>query len=503
MADMQKKITSILIANRSEISLRIQSSCEALGIKTVAIYTKEDESLSFVSEATEAYQLSHSGTHGYMDQEEIIAIAKKAKVDAIHPGYGFLSESAVFAQKVLDANIIWIGPAPKVISQLGSKSNASRIMADSGVPTLPHKAFFDSPEQKLIAKETAANIGYPIILKASLGGGGRGMEKVEKPSEFDQAWSSVASAGKRFFDSSDILLEKYIDNARHIEVQIAGDGKNFVHLFERECSVQRRRQKIIEETPCTFINRATKEKLYDAAIKAAKTVQCDNISTIEFLVTPDESFFFMEMNPRLQVEHAVTEMITGIDLVSLQIKIAETKKLPLKQNDVLVMGHALECRIYSEKPEENFSPSTGKIEVFQIPNDPFSRIEHDLYEGINISSFFDPMIAKIITHGCSRNDTIERMNRILSKLTIYGIDTNINFLQELIASDHFLRGKMHTQYLNNKVNVSTFFKEQNSSSSSDNNIALCLLSLLEKTQKTTPKTPQKSTPNNWKSKQWQ
>jgi acetyl/propionyl-CoA carboxylase alpha subunit len=497
MQNKPKKIHSILIANRSEVAVRIQSSCKALGIKTVAIYTKEDQSLSFASSASEAYPLSLSGTEGYMNQKEILEIAQKANVNAIHPGYGFLSESAVFAQKVINAGFIWIGPSPEVIARLGSKSNASRIMSEAKVLTLPHQAFTKNESSR--AKKVAEQIGYPIILKAALGGGGRGMETVTSSTDFDTTWNKVISIGERLFHSSEILLEKYIPCARHIEVQIAGDGKKFIHLFERECSIQRRRQKIIEEAPSQFISDSTRKKIFTSALKAAETVSCDNIATIEFLVTPNESFFFMEMNPRLQVEHAVTEMLTGIDLVALQIQIAETKTLPLQQSEITAQGHAIECRIYAENPKNNFTPSTGKLEILNLPHGPFSRIEHDLHDAMEVSSLYDPMVCKIITHGFSRTSATQQMLQSLSQLVIAGIETNINFLRSILTSNVFLNGTMHSQYLNKPENVLLFCENLESLSTENLELTHIFIELFEKiNKKSAPLTSQ----NKWKAKQW-
>jgi acetyl/propionyl-CoA carboxylase alpha subunit len=335
------KINKVLIANRSEIALRIQATCHTLGIKTVAIYSPEDVMSSYVYKASEAYRLSASGFSAYLNQDEIIAIAKQAGVDAIHPGYGFLSENAVFAQKVIDSKILWIGPHPESIKLMGDKSAARDIMQRAGVPVVPG---FDVPtcESSLSkAKQFAEILGYPVILKDPLSGGGKAMRMVNKAEDFDVAWKLVLSESKRLTNSSHLLIEKYVQSGRHIEVQFAGNGQNFVHFFERECSIQRRHQKIIEEAPCKFVKYQALEKMYQAALCAAKAVDYINLGTVEFLVTPEEKFYFLEMNTRLQVEHSVTELTCGVDLVALQFYIASSKKLPFTQDDISRKVHAI------------------------------------------------------------------------------------------------------------------------------------------------------------------
>ena len=368
-------IKKILIANRSEIAARVQATCTALDIQTVVAYTPEDAHASYVYQATQALELPNSGDRGYRDQDALMAIARKTGVDAVHPGYGFLAEDESFAKRVQEEGLIWIGPDPACIEIMGDKKRARSLMQDVGVPVIPGKSFDSSDNSSLEqALSFVDQIGYPIILKCANGGGGKAMRSVKSAELFSRAWEQVVSESKRFFSSSTILVETFIERGRHIEVQVMGDGKDVIHLYERECSVQRRHQKIIEEAPCPSVSQSTLEKLYTAAISAAKTVRYNNVGTVEFLVTPDERFYFLEMNTRLQVEHAVTEAITGIDLVASQIEIARTSKLPFKQEEITKQGHAIQCRIYAENPSCDFAPSVGTLSLVHIPHGPFVRL---------------------------------------------------------------------------------------------------------------------------------
>ena len=448
MIKNNRKIKKILIANRSEIAARILFTCKVLGIKTVAIYSQEDQFALYVYQANHAYSLKGFGPVAYLNQEKIIKIALKAKVDAIHPGYGFLAENSQFAQKVIDAGIIWIGPTPQNIKLMADKIVARNIMQKADVPVIP--GHFVSHNNLNSAKEIAQNIGFPLMLKDPLAGGGKAMRKVNNLDELKNALERIKSESTKLTGSNQILLEKYIQKGRHIEIQIVGDGKNFIHLYERECSIQRRHQKIIEETPCNFINKKILEKIYEIAIFTAKTINYQNIGTVEFIVTPDQKFYFLEMNTRLQVEHSVTELTTGIDLVSLQIEIAKSGKLPFAQKEISRQNHAIECRIYSEDPQNNFAPSTGTIQNLQLPAGPFIRHDHDLQENQKITPLFDPMLSKITTWGKNRNIAIKTMIQALEQLNIYGIKTNIKFLKKILNSQEFLKGDIHIQLLNNK-----------------------------------------------------
>ncbi len=448
-------INKILIANRSEIAARVQATCTALDIETVVVYTPEDAHASYVYHATEAYELPGSGSRGYSDQDALMNVAQMTGVDAVHPGYGFLAEHEGFASLVKKSGLIWIGPDPSCIEIMGNKERARTAMKKAGIPVIPGMSFDaalkDTPQ---LAESFANQLGYPIVLKCANGGGGKAMRAVRHPEQFKKAWEHVVSESKRFFSSSVILVETFIERGRHIEVQVMGDGNEVIHLFERECSVQRRHQKIIEEAPCPSVSQATLDKLYVAAIQAARTVHYNNVGTVEFLVTPDEQFYFLEMNTRLQVEHAVTEAITGIDLVASQIEIARTSQLPFTQHEITKQGHAIQCRIYAEDPSSDFTPSVGTLSLVHIPHGPFVRLEHVLEEGVAITPLFDPMIAKIITRGINRKHALSYMRATLDNTAIAGIETNLELLIAILNSDDFGRADVHTCWLELKKLIS-------------------------------------------------
>ncbi|KKQ11384.1 MAG: biotin carboxylase N-terminal domain-containing protein [Candidatus Babeliales bacterium] len=452
MITIKNNFEKILIANRGEIALRIQQTCKSLGIQTVAIYAPQDNSSPHVYQADQAYFINHDGYKAYLAQDEIIEIAKKSDCDAIHPGYGFLSENATFAQKVVDAGITWIGPNPQTIRLMGDKNQARIVAQEAGVPTVPGAKLENigqiSTNQTNFqnALDLAKQVGFPLILKDPLGGGGKGARRVNSEAEFENALNMTISESQKLTGTTTILLERYLENARHVEIQIAGDGQNFVHLFERDCSLQRRYQKIIEESPCLFVSKATLETMYNAAISLAKAVNYQNVGTIEFMVA-DQDFYFLEMNTRLQVEHSVTEMTTGVDLVALQLQIAQTGQLTIKQEDITQHGHAIECRIYSEDPENNFAPCAGKINYLEIPQMPFIRVDHALQSGCEVSPFFDPMQAKVTVFGQNRELATAYMQTALKNFHINGITTNTEFLLALLYTEEFGHGNFHTQTL--------------------------------------------------------
>ncbi len=444
-------IKKVLIANRSEVACRIQATCHARGIQTIAVFESNDAYLAYVARATYAYRLSGSGFSAYQAQDEIIEIALRAGADAVHPGYGFLAENASFAKKVINAGMIWIGPAPEVISCMGDKHLARQLAQESGVPVVP--AFHldhVNPDDCYDAFAAAQQIGFPIILKDPFGGGGKGMRRVDCAQDFAASWQRVCSEASKLTGGRQILVEKYLTQARHIEIQIAGSGASWIHLYERECSIQRRHQKIIEEAPCAFVTQETLDKMYCVALQLAKKVNYTSVGTIEFIVTPDEQFYFLEMNTRLQVEHSITELTTGVDLVSLQLDVAQAGKLPLTQADIIRRGHAIECRIYAENPEQNFMPATGMLHHVAIPTIPFGRIDHDLYKGLTVTPFFDPMIAKVSTYGATRQQAAAFMHQALSEFILNGVITNINFLKNILQDELFTTGAFHTQLLADK-----------------------------------------------------
>jgi acetyl/propionyl-CoA carboxylase alpha subunit len=448
---LQQLITTVLVANRAEVALRIQATCHARGLKTVAVYTAHDASLRYVAQATKAFKLTGSDFSAYLNQEELVAIALQAGADALHPGYGFLAENAQFAQRVIDAGLVWLGPSPGVIACMASKEQARLIATRAGVPVAPGRAITDlSLQGKVLAKQAAEDIGFPVMIKDPLGGGGKGMRSVFKADDFNAAWDTVVSESSKHTKTTSLIIEKYLVQARHIEVQIAADGINAIHLFERECSLQRRHQKVIEEAPAQFISTALKQELYAASCRIAKAIGYNSIGTIEFVVTPDEQWYFLEMNTRLQVEHGVTEQITGIDLVDLQINLAQTGKLPFLQEDIAVRGHAIQCRLYAENPKQNFMPSTGLIALLELPRHPAARLEYDLHEGLEITPFFDPMIAKIVSFAASRELAITIMQSLLAGCHIAGIQTNRDLLQAIIMAPFFTTGAFHTQLLSDQ-----------------------------------------------------
>ena len=513
-----KKISKILIVNRSEIAVRIQATCRALGIKTVALCSSEDAESSYVYQADQAYSLSQQGFQAYLDQDEIIAIAQKARVAAIHPGYGFLSENPTFAQRVIDAGLLWIGPDPEHIRLMGDKVQARKLLEKVGIAVVPgHHIASINETTRCNAKKVAQKIGYPVILKDPLSGGGKAMKRVNSVEDFDEAWDSVVRESMQLTGSGQLLLEKYVQHARHIEVQIASDGKNTIHLFERECSIQRRHQKIIEEAPCIFVDHNVLKAMYDTAITVAQTIGYKNIGTVEFLVTPDGNFYFLEMNTRLQVEHSVTEFITGVDLVQLQLDIAQRGSLPFTQDDIKKRGHAIECRIYSEDPAHNFFPSSGIIRPLKLPHGPFRRHDHDLYQGKAITPFFDPMISKVTTYGITRESAISVMHDALKQFFISGLKTNISFLQQMICTREFITGAIHTQLLSNKAYLNAVLNhviespgetDEELSPAECAALAGALTEVLQQQITAAYKAPERRVPqsrkttNQWKAQQW-
>ena len=437
---MLSRIKKVLIANRSEIAARIIQTCKSLDIKTVAVYADEDATAPYVYAADESIALKSSGSSGYLNAELLVTIALQTNCDAIHPGYGFLSEKEHFATAVITAGLIWIGPNPQAIAQAGNKSEAHTFAKNLKIPVIQGASF--TGIQSVQAKQYAHNLGFPIMLKSALGGGGKAMRIVQTQESFDELFELVVRESLRFFHGDQILLEKYIPKARHIEIQIAGDGLKTIHLFERECSLQRRNQKIIEEAPCNFISQTTRERLYAAAIKLGQALQYNNVGTVEFLVTPEEDFYFLEINTRLQVEHAVTELITGIDLVWLQFYLAEHQQLPFNQSDVVQRGHAIQARIYAENCEQLFMPSAGTLAVVDFTNHPFVRIDHVLAPHTEITPLFDPMIAKIIGWGNSRTFARKNLLAVLEQSSLYGIETNLLFLILLLNSTAFIEGQI-------------------------------------------------------------
>ncbi|MEJ9230529.1 acetyl-CoA carboxylase biotin carboxylase subunit [Peribacillus butanolivorans] len=439
-------IRKILIANRGEIASRVIRTCKNLGISTVAVYSEADSEAPFVEYADEAYLLGGSRVQeSYLNVKKILEIAKETGVDAIHPGYGFLSENADFARSCEDAGLIFIGPKPEVIQQMGNKVEARKKMEQAGLPLVPgfSRPLIDSAEAVAVAEK----IGYPVMLKASAGGGGIGMQAVANADELLKAFEGNQKRAQLFFGNGDMFIEKLIEKPRHIEIQVLADGfGNAVYLWERECSVQRRHQKVVEEAPSSFLDEETRKQMGIAAVKAVKAIGYCNAGTLEFLVDADKNFYFLEMNTRLQVEHPVTEEITGLDLVEQQIKIASGNKLDFTQEEVKREGHSIEVRIYAEDPK-TFYPAPGKISGLKLPEGEGIRHELAVHNTSVVSHFYDPMIAKLVVSGGSRNEAIDRLREALNTYKIDGIKTNLPLLKEIIVHEAFSKGDTTTDFI--------------------------------------------------------
>jgi 3-methylcrotonyl-CoA carboxylase alpha subunit len=445
------KIKTVLIANRGEIACRIIHSLKRLGIKTIAVYAEPDKNALHCQLADEAYCIGPIPVEkSYLNTTNILQIAQKAKVDAIHPGYGFLSENAAFAKLCSDNNFIFIGPSSDAISKMAVKDEAKKIMAKAKVPTVPG---YEGENQSIEALSKAAQeIGYPVILKAAKGGGGKGMRVVTKHADLNDAIMAAKRESQAAFGDDSIFIEKYLQAARHIEVQIFRDHfGNAVHLFERDCSLQRRHQKIIEESPACHIPEDIKHKMYQAAINAAHAIDYVGAGTIEFLYTKENQFYFMEMNTRLQVEHPVTEMVTGFDLVEWQILVANNEALPQSQENISVNGHAFEARIYAEDPFHQFLPATGTIVEIMLPVNGEYRLDTGIQIGDKIGIYFDPLLAKLIVHGPNRFEALQAMQHVLNQYHLVGIVTNLPFLRNILQDNAFQAGNVHTQYIESNL----------------------------------------------------
>ncbi len=444
-------IQSLLIANRGEIACRIIRTARHLGIRTVAVYSDADAKALHVREADEAIHIGPSeAAQSYLVGEKIIAAAKETKAEALHPGYGFLSENADFAQSVIDAGLIWVGPKPDSIRAMGLKDAAKTLMDEAGVPTTP--GYLGENQDADFLAEQAGKIGYPVLIKAVAGGGGKGMRKVEAAGDFADALVSCRREATASFGNDVVLIEKWIESPRHIEVQVFGDSHgNVVHLFERDCSLQRRHQKVIEEAPAPGMDEATREAVCAAAVRAAKAVDYEGAGTIEFIADASDGLradriWFMEMNTRLQVEHPVTEEITGQDLVEWQLRVASGEVLPCKQEELSIDGWAMEARLYAEDPATGFLPSTGKLEQFYLPK-YHGRIETGVEQGEEISGFYDPMIAKIVVHASNREDAAQELSTACSSVYVWPVRTNAGFLSRAAAHPDFEVGEIETGFI--------------------------------------------------------
>ncbi|MCK5820493.1 MAG: acetyl-CoA carboxylase biotin carboxylase subunit [Bacteroidales bacterium] len=440
-------IKKVLVANRGEIAVRVMRSCREMGIHSVAVFSDADRSSMHVRYANEAYHIGPSpSTESYLDQNKIIEVAKKTGADAIHPGYGFLSENATFSQRCKDEGIIFIGPDKEVIATMGDKITARETMIKSGVPVVPGTNTDLNTDE--LALKTVAEIGLPVMLKASAGGGGKGMRLVKDEKDILSSLRSAKSEALASFGDGTVYVEKFIANPHHIEFQILADQHgNVIHLCERECSVQRRHQKVVEETPSPLMTEKIRQEMGEYAVAAAKSVNYVGAGTIEFLVDNDLNYYFLEMNTRLQVEHPITERVIGIDLVKEQIRVAQGEKLSMKQEDVVQKGHAIECRIYAEDPDNNFMPSPGVIKHLTEPLGLGVRQDGYVYEGFEIPIYYDPMISKLIVWGNNRDEAIQRMRRALYEYKITGIKTSIKFLEKIMETPDFISGKYDTGFI--------------------------------------------------------
>lgn len=443
----------ILVANRGEIAVRVIRACREMGIRTVAVYSEIDRHALHVDLADEAVCIGPARARdSYLNAENIISATVLTGAEAIHPGFGFLSENSKFAEMCRECNIVFIGPDPEVIEMMGSKARAREIMTAAGVPVVPGiNGILKDLEQAVSAAE---EIGYPVILKASAGGGGKGIRIVYDREELKKAYETAKTEAKAAFNDDTMYMEKFLLAPRHIEFQILADNYGHtIHLGERDCSVQRRNQKIIEEAPSNILSADLRDKMGEAAVKAAQAVGYKNAGTVEFLVDETGSYYFMEMNTRIQVEHPVTEFVTGIDLVQEQIKIASGEPLAVRQEDVVIKGHAIECRINAENPSKGFRPSPGKANILLWPGGSGVRLDSALYNGYEIPPSYDSMIAKLICYGRNREEALARMRRALDEFIIEGIDTNIEFLFNILSNEKFISGEFDTSFIKKEFNI--------------------------------------------------
>ena len=492
---MSKTIKKLLVANRGEIALRIMRSAREMGIKTVAVYSDVDRRAPHVLFADEAVLLgSAPSSESYLRGDKIISEALKLKVDAIHPGYGFLSENPSFAEAVETAGIIFIGPKPHAIKIMGDKLTAKAAVSEFAVPLVPGSDGKVVEVEK--AMSLASEIGFPVIIKASAGGGGKGMRIVENPHEFLPQMERAVSEATNSFGNGSVFVEKYVKEPRHIEIQVlADDYGNVVHLFERECSIQRRHQKVIEEAPSIVLSKELRTQMGEAAVNVAKSCDYRGAGTVEFIFEPGGKFYFLEMNTRLQVEHPVTEQITGIDLVKEQIKIAEGKKLAFSQEDLKIQGHSIEVRVYAENAAQNFMPDTGKLHEYKRPQGPGVRVDDGLEEGMDISIYYDPMISKLITFGANRHEAIARMKRAISEYRISGVQTTLDFAEFVLKHNAFVQGDFDTHFVSNYFTADSL---QNDDSELEAIAAVAVANLLHENKSNQPVVTNE-TSSRWKS----
>ena len=487
----------ILVANRGEIALRVMRSAKEMGIRTVAVFSEADRQSPHVRFADEAYCIGPAPSNqSYLLGDKIIALSLEHGVDGIHPGYGFLSENSAFARKVAEAGIAFIGPSPDSMDTMGSKLAAKAAVMEFGVPLVPGtaEAITDIPAAKEIARE----IGFPVLIKASAGGGGKGMRIVERFEDFEEQMDRAVSEAVSSFGDGAVFIEKFVGSPRHIEIQVLGDHHgNTVYLFERECSVQRRHQKVVEEAPSPVLTPAMRKEMGEAAVNVCKSCNYYNAGTVEFLVDEDLNFYFLEMNTRLQVEHPVTEMITGLDLVKEQIKIARGEKLSVKQEDLSIQGHSIEVRVYAEDPSNNFLPDIGALEVYRRPQGHGIRVDDGFEEGMQIPIYYDPMIGKLITHAKDRETAIAKMLRAIREFEIVGFETTLRFCEFVLEHEAFVSGNFDTKFVDKHFKPE-YLKQELSETEQEVTalVAAHLFSSPEKHQSTSQAVAQQ--PSKWK-----
>ncbi|MBI4719620.1 MAG: acetyl-CoA carboxylase biotin carboxylase subunit [Planctomycetes bacterium] len=438
----------VLIANRGEIAVRVAATLQQMGVTALAVYSDPDRRSLHVFSADEAYALDGStSADTYLRGDKILDLALRHKADAVHPGYGFLAENAEFAQACADRGVTFIGPSPAVIRAMGDKVAAKQAFAAAGVPVVPGWSGAEHERPDTLARE-AAKVGYPVLVKAAAGGGGKGMRVVETSAELSAAVQAAQREAKAAFGDSRVFLERYIRRPRHVEIQVFGDAHgNVVHLFERECSIQRRHQKIVEESPSPGVTPELRARMGEAAVRAAAAIGYTNAGTVEFMVDEAGGFYFLEVNTRLQVEHPVTELVTGFDLVRAQVIVAAGGRLPFAQEELRQHGHAVECRVYAEDPARGFLPSVGTLECFVAPTGPGVRVDSGVMQGSEVTVHYDPQLAKLISWGRTRDESLARMAWALRRFPILGVATNLEFLQSLIDHPLFRAGRIHTQFL--------------------------------------------------------
>jgi acetyl-CoA carboxylase biotin carboxylase subunit len=452
-------IKKLLVANRGEIALRVMRTAREMGIKTVAVYSEADRNALHVRYADESVCIGPaSSSESYLRGDKIIEVCKKLNVDAIHPGYGFLSENADFSQMVKDAGLIFIGPSAESINVMGDKLSAKRTVAKYNIPMVPGTP--DAVTDRAEAKAIASQIGYPVLIKASAGGGGKGMRIVENEEEFDEQMERAVSEAISSFGNGAVFVEKYVASPRHVEIQVLGDQHgNIIHLFERECSVQRRHQKVVEEAPSSCLTPEIREAMGKCAVDVARSCGYYGAGTVEFIVDEQLNFYFLEMNTRLQVEHPVSEMITGVDLVRQMIYIAEGKELQIKQEDLKINGHAMEIRVYAEDPTNNFLPDVGTLQTYVRPQGNGIRVDDGFEQGMAIPIYYDPMIAKLITHAATRQESIDKMVRAIDEYDITGVQTTLGFCRFVMLHEAFTSGNFDTHFVKHYYTPEVLKKE--------------------------------------------